>query len=176
LNNPHTNAPEADEISAADAARYLGLTNQTIGTWARKPGAPARVAGRHVWVQWPAFARWREAELVAAAQPGDVEALRAEKLRVEIDHARLELARAQGELVTVADYERALGVMCDRFVARLRALPVRLAHLGDAVEAEAEAEAEAIIAELHALDEDVVEVPEEAPDIAPGTVPDIAPA
>lgn len=157
------------EISATEAAARLGLTVQSLGAWTKRPGAPVRVEGRRVWCQWPAFPRWREQELIAQAMPGDVEALRAEKLRVEIDHARLELARAQGELVTVDDYGRALGAVLDRLVVRLRALPVRLAHLGDAVEAEAEQEVEAILEELRTMDDDVLEVDvvtEEAPDDA----------
>lgn len=106
------------------------------------------------------------AQEIAKVQPADLDSARARKANAEAEIAELELAKARGQMVTVADYERALGVMCDRFVARLRALPVRLAHLGDAVEAEAEAEAEAIIAELHALDEDVLEVPEGEADAA----------
>lgn len=154
------------EIRLSEAAERLGLTPQGLGQYAKRPGAPSRVDGRNVFVQWPAFARWREEQIAAAAQPADLDSARARKANAEAEIAELELAKARGQMVTVADYERALGVMCDRFVARLRALPVRLAHLGDAVEAEAEAEAEAIIAELHALDEDVLEVPAEEPDAA----------
>ena len=153
---------DREEITLTEAARRLGLSVQATGMWARKPNAPARAEGRSVWVQWPAFARWREAELIAAALPGDVDALRAEKLKVEIDHARLALARDQGQLVTVADYERALGIMLDRLVARLRALPVRLAHLGDAVEEEADREIEALLTELRTMDEDALPEDEEA--------------
>lgn len=98
---------------------------------------------------------------VAAVQPADLDTARARKANAEAEVAELELAKARGQMVSVSDYERALGAMLDRLVARARALPVRLAHLGDAVEAEAEAEVEAMIAELHGLDDDVLEAPAE---------------
>ncbi len=107
-----------------------------------------------------------QAGIVAAAQPDDVEARRAETLRVEIDLARLELARARGELVAVDDYERSLGRMLDVLMSRLGSIPVRLSHRGDAFEVEAEVEA--IITKLHKIDEDVLEEtvtpPPDAPD------------
>ena len=66
------------EESAATAARYLGLTAQAVGMWAKRPGAPARVDGKRVWVQWPAFARWREEELCRQRVEEATKALRAQ--------------------------------------------------------------------------------------------------
>jgi hypothetical protein len=65
-------------------------------------------------------------------------------------------------VVSVADYEAALARVLDRLTARLRALPVRLAHLGSDAEAAAEAEAERIVVELSTFDEDVIDEPEPA--------------
>jgi len=61
--------------------------------------------------------------------------------------------------VSVADYEAALGRILDREMARLRALPVRLAHLGTAVEDAAEREVEQIIVEMSQYDADVIDEP-----------------
>lgn len=153
------------EILATEAAKHLGLTNQAIGQWCVKPGAPVRKAGRKVWVRWPDFARWREQELVKQAkreQPqGDFVKRRqeAEARRAEIDVERgeLALAREQGEALSVEDYETALATVIDRLTARVRAMPVRLSHLGPEVEAAAEQEAERIVNELNGWDEDVLE-------------------
>lgn len=159
--------PPADpaEITAAEGARRLGLTQQAVGMWAAKPGAPARKQGTKTFLRWPDFARWREQELVANAKKNadgggfaerrqEAEARSAE-IRAELD--ALELAKERGEVVAVADYEAALGTVLDRLAARLRAMPVRLSHLGPEVEAAAEAEAERIVGELHAWDEDVLD-------------------
>lgn len=164
------NAPDRAEIALSEAATRLGLTLQAAGMWARRAGAPARADGRRVWVAWPAFARWREQALIEAAMPNDIDVLRGERLRLEIETARLELAKRQGLFVTVDDFGRAFGVILDRLVARARALPVRLAHLGDVVEAEAEREVEAMLTELRELTDDVLVVDDaeaaEVPDAA----------
>lgn len=55
------------EISASECAKRIAITAQSLGMWAKRPGAPVRIDGRRVWCQWPAFARWREAELCRQA-------------------------------------------------------------------------------------------------------------
>lgn len=157
--------PRADgpEILANQAADRLGLTPQAIGMWCSKPGAPVRKAGGRVYVRWPDFARWREEQLVGNAKRSEpagnmvVRRQEAEARSAEIaaELGELKLASARGDVVAVADYEAALGTVLDRLTARLRAMPVRLSHLGADVEAAAEAEAERIVVELHAWDEDV---------------------
>ena len=151
------------EISAGEASKRLGMTAQAIGQWCSRPGAPARRIGQRVWVRWPDFARWREQELVrqarADAAPVSLDDARARKANAEAELAELDVAKARGEWVSVADYERALGRILDIEVARLRALPVRLAYLGQAVEAAAEAEIERVIVEMSAFDEDVADEP-----------------
>ncbi len=156
-----TQTAEITEISAADAAKRLFLTQQSIGMWCARPGAPVRKDGTRVLVRWPEFLRWREEELVKQAKadsaPVSLDDARSRKLNAEAELAELEVAKARGEFVAVADYEAALARVCDRLAARLRALPVRLSHLGAEVEAAAEAEAERIVTELSAFDEDVIE-------------------
>ena len=106
--------------------------------------------------------RKRESEkAVAESNPGDLDTARTRKANAEAELAEIEVAKARGEVVSVADYEGALARVLDRLTARLRAMPVRLAHLGPEAEAAAEAEAERIVVELSAFDEDVVDEPEQ---------------
>ena len=156
---------ESGEILSNEAAKRLHMSAQGLGLWTTRPGAPVRKDGNRVWVQWPAFMRWREQELVRVAvqdaNPGDLDTARTRKANAEAELAEIEVAKARGEVVSVADYEGALARVLDRLTARLRAMPVRLAHLGPEAEAAAEAEAERIVVELSAFDEDVVDEPEQ---------------
>lgn len=126
-----------------------------------RPGAPARADGTNVHIQWPAFARWREQELVRQAkeEAAPLSLIEAQTRRAvaQAKGAELDLAEREGQLVTVADYETALGRLLDRLMARLRAVPVRMAHHGPEIEAALEREVEAMIVELSAFDEDVLE-------------------
>jgi hypothetical protein len=150
--------PRSDEIRLTEVAKRLGMTVQGAGQWAARPGAPVRKDGTAVWCSWPAFARWREDELVAEAMPGDLDALRARKLAAEARMAEIDLAQREGEVVLVADYSKALGRVLDLLMSRLRSLPISLsAQLGPDAESAAEVEVERIIVELAAFDEDVLE-------------------
>jgi hypothetical protein len=154
-------APTSGEILASECARRLGITAQSVGTWAVRPGAPARAVGANVLIQWPAFARWREDQLVRqakeeAAPPSLIEA-QTRRAVAQAKAAELDLAEREGQLVTVADYETALGRLLDRLMARLRAIPVRMSHHGPEVEAALEREVEAMVVELSAFDDDVLE-------------------
>lgn len=158
-----TAGPTAGEITLADAAARLHMTGQGIGQWTARPGAPVRKDGQRVFVRWPEFMRWREQELVRVAvkdaNPGDFETARTRKASADAELAEIEVAKARGDVVSVADYEAALGRILDREMARLRALPVRLAHLGTAVEDAAEREVEQIIVEMSQYDADVIDEP-----------------
>lgn len=100
----------------------------------------------------------------AAAPPVlDFEAARTRKMTAEAELAEMNVAQTRGELVTVGDYEAALGRILDREMARLRALPVRLSHLGAAVEDAAEIEVENMIVEMSRYDEDVIDEPDHPP-------------
>jgi hypothetical protein len=154
-------APMSGEILASECARRLGITQQSVGAWAVRPGAPARADGTNVHIQWPAFARWREAELVRQAkeEAAPLSLIEAQTRRAvaQAKEAELDLAEREGQLVTVADYETALGRLLDRLMARLRAVPVRMAHHGPEIEAALDREVEAMIVELSAFDDDVLE-------------------
>lgn len=140
------------------------MTANAVGMWASRPGAPVRKAGNRVWVQWPAFARWREQELVKQAKAEvaptvSLDEARTRKALAEAELAEMELAVRRGDFVAVSDYEAALARVLDRLMARLRAMPVRLSHLGDECEAAVESEVEAVVVELSQMDEDVIDEP-----------------
>lgn len=86
---------------------------------------------------------------------------RTRKAIAEAELAEMEVGKARGELVSIEDYEKALGRVLDRLMARLRSLPVRLAHLGDTAEVAIEVEVERVVKELHNFDDDVLDEPDE---------------
>lgn len=122
--------------------------------------------GTRVWVQAAAFLRWREKELVFQAikeltPTVSLDEARTRKALAEAEMVEIEVAKARGEVVSIEDSAKVIGTVLDRLTARLRALPVRLAHLGELVEQAAESEAELIIAELSEFGDDVLPEPEE---------------
>ena len=154
------------EVSATEMAKRLEMTPQSLGSWCKRPGAPVRVDGTRVWVQAAAFLRWREKELVLQAikeltPTVSLDEARTRKALAEAEMVEIEVAKARGEVVSIEDSAKVIGTVLDRLTARLRALPVRLAHLGELVEQAAESEAELIIAELSEFGDDVLPEPEE---------------
>jgi phage terminase Nu1 subunit (DNA packaging protein) len=109
-----------------------------------------------------------DAAKAKAAQPVivDLQRERARKTAAEAELAEMELAVRRGDFVAVSDYEAALARVLDRLMARLRAMPVRLSHLGDECEAAVESEVEAVVVELSQMDEDVIEEPQPTQQVA----------
>lgn len=147
------------------------MTPQSLGMWCKRPGAPVRVDGTRIWVRAGEFLRWREKELVHQALKDlaptvSLDEARTRKALAEAEMVEIEVAKARGEVVSVEDSAKAIGVVLDRLTSRLRSLPVRLAHLGELVEQAAEAEAELIVAELSEFSEDVLHEPAPEPKAA----------
>lgn len=158
-------ARETGWITSADAARALRMTPQSLSAWTKRPDAPVRVDGTRVWVRDPDFFRWRDEELKRAAKAEmaptiSLEEARTRKALAEAELAELEVGKARGEWVAVADYGTALARVLDREMARLRALPIRLGHLGPEVEAAVEAEIERMVKEMATMDDDVIDEPD----------------
>ena len=161
------NGPRDGEISAAEMAKRLEMTPQSLGMWCKRPGAPVRVEGTRVWVHAASFLRWRERMLVEQAlkdlAPGaTLEEARTRKALGEAKLIVIEIANKLKEIITLEDSTKAIGVVLDRVTTLVRGFPARLAHLGEAVEEAAEAEVELIIAELSEFSEDVLPVETEA--------------
>lgn len=129
----------------------------------QEPGVlVTRQRGSATQYQQPACAinlRKREADKARreSAPTVSLDEARTRKALAEAELAELEVAKARGEFVSVSDYEAALARVLDRLMARLRALPLRLSHLGIESETAAEAEVERMIKELNAFDEDVMD-------------------
>ncbi len=158
-------AGDAGEILASAAAERLGMTQQAIGTWTNRPGAPVRRKGTRVYVRWPEFARWREEELKKGAKKdadtaGFTQRMLAANARtaeINLARAEIELARAQSASIDITDVEVTIGKLLDRLMAMLRALPMRFPELGEHAQETIEAEVERMIESLHAFDEDLIE-------------------
>jgi len=157
-------ARETGWISSADAAKALRMTPQSLSAWTKRPDAPVRVDGTRVWVRDPDFFRWRDEELKRAAKAEvaptvSLDEARTRKALAEAELAEMDLAVRRGDFVAVSDYESAMARVLDRLMARLRAMPVRLSHLGDECESAVESEVEAVVVELSQMDEDVIDEP-----------------
>jgi phage terminase Nu1 subunit (DNA packaging protein) len=154
-------------VSLNQLAAETGLAVRTIQyIRAQEPSVLVTRQGKSMEYKQPDCAvnlRKREADkAVADANPGDLDTARTRKANAEAELAEIDVAKARGEVVSVADYEAALARVLDRLTARLRAMPVRLAHLGTEAELAAETEAERIVVELSTFDEDVIDEPEPA--------------
>lgn len=105
--------------------------------------------------------RKREVEkaLKESAPAVSLDEARTRKALAEAELAELEVERARGQWVSVADSGAALGRALDLVCARLRTLGSAVASHGAAVEAAVEREAERLIEELHRMDEDVLDEP-----------------
>lgn len=161
--------PRDGEVLLTEMARRLEMTVQSCGAWCKRPGAPVRVEGKHVYVRAAEFLRWREKQLVQEAVRRAMPSVSLDQARTrkEIAHAEmaeLTVAEKRGEVVTIEDYVDAIDRVLVRIAARLRAIPIRLAHLGDDVELAAELEVERVITEMNRFDEDVLEDPDEDED------------
>ena len=159
---------KAAGADVGQVAALLDLTPRRIQQLAKDGIIPKAVGGRYnLPVCVRGYVGFLQKSLTSAQakamQPAtlDLQHQRSRKTAAEAELAEIDVAKARGEVVSVADYEAALARVLDRLTARLRAMPVRLAHLGPEAEAAAEAEAERIVVELAAFDEDVVDEPEQ---------------
>ena len=124
-------AKGAERVTQSEAARRLGMTPQALGRWTDRPGAPIELVKGRPYCLWPAFPKWRDAEMLRkerqAATPGDFEEARTRKMAAEAELAELELATERGRLVTVEDCASRLVRILERVRARLVAVPGKLA-------------------------------------------------
>lgn len=132
-----------------ELASLLGITRKTIGNCLRKcktatPAVPAtRADGRYDVPAWAAFLRahniaHKAEDAPATTTPADagdashepqtVVEWKQEKLRLECERLKLELAKTAGELVEVADLEARLGVMLAAFRTAANNVPGRAAQ------------------------------------------------
>jgi phage terminase Nu1 subunit (DNA packaging protein) len=160
-------------VEVGQVASLLNLTPRRVQQLAKEGVIPKAERGRYQIAGcvrgYIAFLqKTAETAQARAAQPVfvDLQKERARKTAAEAELAEIEVAKARGEVVLVADYEAALGTVLDRLTARLRGLPVQLAAAGPEAEALAETEVERIIVELSQFDDDVIDEPAATEDAA----------
>lgn len=117
----------SERVTQAAAARRLGISKQALGKWATRPGAPVVHDAGQLLCLWPEFPRWREAERDrtsrAEQRPRSLEVARARLTAARAEREELSLRRERGELMTVAEWERALSDAYARVRSKLLALP-----------------------------------------------------
>jgi hypothetical protein len=122
---------QPDLKTTDQAAEALGITHQAVGQWGRRPGAPVRLIKGKTWFEWPAFPRWREAEIKQAARdaarPKDRNDAEERMAIAKAQLAELELEEARNLLARKEDVQRAWRATVERFVSRGRALPPKAA-------------------------------------------------
>jgi len=118
--------------SKARLAELLGLSLKTIDHMVRK-GCPAHrngAKGKPWQFDVAAVARWREQQAVAnAPRPKvvDLDALKAQKMQLDIEAAELELARQRGDVVAVESTEQLIDEVFSTLRSRFLQLPSKLA-------------------------------------------------
>lgn len=123
--------PTQQRIGLTQAAKWLGITPRALQHWGNRPGAPvAQEGGRRVYL-WPAFPRWRDAQLAArAARLAPSEALREARTRREVALASLteqRLAVQRVALVTAEDADSRVEAILVRVRGHLAGWPATVA-------------------------------------------------
>lgn len=112
----------------AEAARRLGMTQQGVGMWAQREGAPIVMKGTRRYCLWPAFPVWHRHQLQREREkPEDFDAAKTRKMAAEAELAEYELEQARGTFVAVSELDARVGPMLDTVRTKLLALPGRLA-------------------------------------------------
>lgn len=117
----------------AELGRQTGLSRQTLNEWARKPGCPRKRVGATWRYPWPAWNEWRFEEgrrqVRESAKPVDAHEAKQRKMLAEAQLAELDLAERQGQLVTLEDYRKSIGLLLDPVRATMLAVPAKWAPL-----------------------------------------------
>ena len=118
---------EEREVSIADAAMWLAMTQQGVGQWAdQAPAEYVRIKGRKRLLVWPGFMVWYRQRLTESrSKPSEFEERRTKKIEVEAAMLELQLAKAKNELVPVPAARQAWRQGLARIRAQLLAVPGR---------------------------------------------------
>ena len=116
---------DREKVSGREAAHRLGMTEQSLGTWASKaPPSVQELANGKRLLLWPEFPVWYRQQLQANREkPADFEAARARKVAAEAEIAEYELAQLRGTLVPEDALDKVYGERLDMLRAKLQAFP-----------------------------------------------------
>ncbi|HEX6925655.1 MAG TPA: hypothetical protein VF167_09495 [Longimicrobiaceae bacterium] len=121
---------DAERVSAREAAKRLGMTDQAVGQWANQAPADTYVlANGRRWLLWPQFPVWYRQRLQQHAKPANFDEAKARKMAAEAELAEIELAKARGDALALSDLEAVVARDYTKVRERLQALPGRLAPL-----------------------------------------------
>jgi phage terminase Nu1 subunit (DNA packaging protein) len=121
--------PDGEWVSGAEAARRIGITAQSVGTWSSRPGAPVKLERGKLLYEWPKFPRWREAQLLAErnAKPVDIAEAQKRKMSAEAEMAEMERDKMRGDLVAVGEFRETVRQIATTLRGQLVAVAGRYA-------------------------------------------------
>jgi hypothetical protein len=118
---------DSELVPVNEAARRLGLTGGEVSRLHQLDGCPKLVRSGRTMLKWPDFPRWRDARLKREGKPATLDASRARRAAAQAELSEIEVAKARGEVLTIADLERIVAKDYGMVKAGLLSLPGRLA-------------------------------------------------
>ncbi len=133
-----------DSLTAVEVAKLLGVTDRAVRKWITSKDLPCNPGDGVKTFRWPDVLAWHDATVrneggtVGTAvkiqpvpdDPGDSETYEealARKTRADANLQELKLAKARGEVVTIADVERVLAAGNKSLQTQILAMPTNLA-------------------------------------------------
>lgn len=111
---------------------YLGVSDRTLYRLIDE-GLPSVGKGESATFPWPECRKWKDKQIAteaaekAVGKPADLDEARARREAALAEQEELKLGQLRKELMTVADYDRAVGGTLGRVDGRLKSLPQRIA-------------------------------------------------
>ncbi len=119
-------------VGRQDIADLFGVSHTTVDAWLKRglPVVQRGARGKKWSINTAEVSEWlkqREIEKLSGEGVSDAEELKRRKLAAETAKVELELARLKGEIVPLAQLERALANTFAELKTRMRSVPSRIA-------------------------------------------------